>query len=158
MPPPTGVRKQGLWRKTADILEELGPDPSECLRTAQNSQAGLTNLGATCYVNSVLQCLFMNIAFREGLFSADADLVQHQPVLHQLSRLFAELHSGKKSAVDSAPFASTLELDNAVQQDGQEFLKLLLTLLERVLGLSQNFRARNLVQNVFRGTFSYVTK
>ncbi|CAM6105180.1 unnamed protein product [Calypogeia fissa] len=158
VPPPTGVRKQGLWRKTADILEELGPDPSECLRTSQSSPAGLTNLGATCYVNSVLQCLFMNIAFREGLFAAEADLVKHQPVLHQLSRLFAELHSGKKSAVDSAPFANTLELDNAVQQDGQEFLKLLLTLLERVLGLSQDSRARNLVQNVFRGTFSYVTK
>jgi ubiquitin carboxyl-terminal hydrolase 48 len=61
-------------------------------------------------------------------------------------------------AVDSAPFASTLELDNAVQQDGQEFLKLLLTLLERVLATLDCLLAQNVVQNVFHGTFSYVIK
>lgn len=102
--------------------------------------------------------LVVDRAFRNGVFAAEMDLVRSHPVLYQLGLLFAQLHSGKKIAVDSAPFASTLELDNAVQQDGQEFLKLLLTLLERVLGLSQNARARNVVQNVFRGTYSYVIK
>ena len=97
-------------------------------------------------------------AFRTGVFAAEMDLVKQQPVLYQLGLLFAQLHSGKRIAVDSAPFASTLELDNAVQQDGQEFLKLLLTLLERVLGASKSLLARNVVQNVFRGTFSYVIK
>jgi ubiquitin carboxyl-terminal hydrolase 48 len=61
-------------------------------------------------------------------------------------------------AVDSAPFGSTLELHNAVQQDGQEFLKLLLTLLERVLPTLDCLWAQNVVQNVFHGTFSYVIK
>jgi ubiquitin carboxyl-terminal hydrolase 48 len=95
----------------------------------------------------------VNRAFRTGVFAAEMELVRSHPVLYQLGLLFAQLHSGKKIAVDSAPFASTLELDNAVQQDGQEFMK---SLLERVLGMSQNMRARNVVQNDFRGTYSYV--
>ena len=97
-----------------------------------------------------------NRAFRTGVFAAERELVISNPVLYQLSLLFAQLHSGNKTAVDSAPFANTLELDNSVQQDGQEFMKLLLSLLERELGTSQNVRARYVVQNVFRGTSSYV--
>jgi len=100
----------------------------------------------------------VNRAFHTGVFAAEVELMNWQPVLYQLGLLFAQLHPGKKMAVDSAPFASTLELDNAVQQDGQEFLKLLLTLLERVLATLDCLLAQNVVQNVFCGTFSYVIK
>jgi len=100
----------------------------------------------------------VNRAFHTGVFAVEVELMNWQPVLYQLDLLFAQLHSGKKMAVDSAPFATTLELDNAVQQDGQEFLKLLLTLLERVLATLDCLLAQNVVQNVFHGTFSYVIK
>lgn len=158
IPPPGGSRKHGLWQKSSEIQAELGPDPSETLRPSLNSPSGLTNLGATCYVNSVLQCLYRIKPFIRGFLAAEADLVQRQYVLRELALLFGQLHSGKTKAVDSAPLADVLELNNSIQQDGQEFLKLLLTSLERLLGLSKNPQARSVVQDVFRGTLSHATR
>ncbi|XP_057511125.1 ubiquitin carboxyl-terminal hydrolase 26-like [Actinidia eriantha] len=157
VPPPTGSRKSGLWQKMSEILLSLGPDPSQDLRASTNSPAGLTNLGATCYANSILQCLYMIKSFREGVFSVEPDVLKEQPVLYQLARLFAQLHASKKAFVDSAPFIKTLELDNAVQQDSHEFLTLLFSLLERCLRCSKVSKARTIVQDLFRGSVSHVT-
>ncbi|GAU47827.1 hypothetical protein TSUD_306380, partial [Trifolium subterraneum] len=79
----------------SDFVESLGPDPNKDLRASADSPAGLTNLGATCYANGILQCLYMNKLFREGIFSAGPDVLRQQP------------------------------LDNGVQKDSLEFLTLL---------------------------------
>ncbi|CAK7346948.1 unnamed protein product [Dovyalis caffra] len=157
IPPPNGSRKFGLWQKMSDILQALGPDPSKDLRSTEETPSGLTNLGATCYANSVLQCLYMNASFREGVFSVEPDVLKEQPVLDQLVRLFAQLHASKLAFIDPAPFIMTLELDNAVQQDGHEFLTLLLSLLERCLSHSRVSKAKTIVQDLFRGSVSQVT-
>ncbi|KAG4931153.1 hypothetical protein AAZX31_17G188900 [Glycine max] len=157
VPPTNGTRKTGLWQKVSDFVESLGPDPNMDLRASDSSPAGLTNLGATCYANSILQCLFMNKSFREGIFSVEPDVLQQQPVLDQLTRLFVQLHASKMAFIDSSPFVKTLELDNAVQQDSHEFLTLLLSLLEHCLSHSIIAKARTIVQDLFRGSVSHVT-
>ncbi|XP_077224086.1 ubiquitin carboxyl-terminal hydrolase 26-like isoform X2 [Tasmannia lanceolata] len=158
IPPPNGARKLGLWQKMSDIVLALGPDSCKDLRSPANSPAGLTNLGATCYANSIVQCLYMNTSFRSGVFSVEPDLLKHHPVLDQLARLFAQLHSSEMAFIDSAPFIKTLELDNGVQQDSHEFLTLFLSLLERSLSDSKVCNARTIVQDIFRGRVSHVTR
>jgi ubiquitin carboxyl-terminal hydrolase 48 len=93
----------------------------------------------------------MNKSFRSGIFSLEPDILKKHPVLDQLAQLFAQLHSSKMAYIDSAPFIETLELDNGVQQDSHEFLTLFLSLIE-VPG------ARTIVQHLFRGSVSHVTR
>uniref|UniRef100_A0ACD5WDA0 Uncharacterized protein n=1 Tax=Avena sativa TaxID=4498 RepID=A0ACD5WDA0_AVESA len=153
-----GARKTGLWQKLTEHVRGLGPDPSSDLRESTETPAGLTNLGATCYANSILQCLYMNTSFRSGIFSLEPDTLEKHPVLDQLARLFVQLHSSKMAFIDSAPFIKTLELDNGVQQDSHEFLTLFLSLLERSLSHSKVPGAKAIVQHLFRGSVSHVTR
>ena len=156
IPAAGGFRKQGLWQKIPRALQALGPDPAGRLRPGE-SPIGLYNLGATCYVNSILQCLYMIPAFRSGIFQVEEALCTGNDVLKQLTLLFAELQAINQDAVNPAVLASTLQLDNSVQQDGHEFMKLLLTLLERLLQDSVLPEVNHLVQNLFRGSSSYAT-
>lgn len=57
-----------------------------------------------------------------------------QPIC-QLQNLFANLKCSKERMYDPAPFAQSLRISTSVQQDAQEFLKLLLTYMEDNLTL-----------------------
>uniref|UniRef100_A0A1D1YFM5 Ubiquitin carboxyl-terminal hydrolase 26 n=1 Tax=Anthurium amnicola TaxID=1678845 RepID=A0A1D1YFM5_9ARAE len=159
IPPSSGARKSGLWQKLSDLTYSLlGADPCEDRRDPSERPAGLTNVGATCYANSILQCLYMNTLFRDGIFSVEPDLLKQHLVLDQLAHLFAQLHSSKKAVIDLAPFVKTLELDKSAQQDSHEFLTLFLSLLEHSLSHSKVPKARTLIQDLFRGSVSHVTR
>jgi ubiquitin C-terminal hydrolase len=56
---------------------------------------GLSNIGATCYMNSLLQTLFMTPEFRYNIYKWKYDPKIHpketDSILYQLQKLFAKL-------------------------------------------------------------------
>jgi ubiquitin C-terminal hydrolase len=149
------------------IQRVFGDDPRERRRAAATSGAdllpcGLRNLGATCYLNSMLQCLFVNLPFRRAVYEwapKEKGVSEQQArQMRALQKLFAQMQLGNQSMYDPTEFASTLALNNVVQQDAQEFNKLLLTHLRTIFCQSRVTTHWNLVDRIFQGHMNYVTK
>ena len=78
-----------------------------------------------------------------------------------LRSLFASMLAGRRRVVDPGAFAASLALETGTQQDGQEFLKLLLAYLERAARAAGAARGddalASFVENHFRGSSRYAT-
>eukprot|EP00954_Amorphochlora_amoebiformis_P006013 472198-Amorphochlora_amoeboformis.AAC.2 len=96
--------------------------------------------GATCYLNSMLQALYMTPQFRSSLFqfrydeSKDGDKKLNIP--YQLQLLFARLATSKQPAVNTKGLTVSFHWDRAQsfeQNDVQELMKVLFDVLEKTL-------------------------
>ena len=90
---------------------------------------GIQNLGATCYLNTQLQCLAQNIVFLEGIMSWEPPHSHQQrdqmtSVLQLFQKLLVSMHAGPMASIDTLDFSNELELDHFEQQDPNEFSRL----------------------------------
>ncbi|KHJ35678.1 putative ubiquitin hydrolase [Erysiphe necator] len=99
---------------------------------SQTGYVGLRNPSNTCYLNSLLTQLFMNISFRSFMLSALVfDGGASQKLLSETQSLFSHMQHSYKRFVDPEKLASSIQtyeetqIDVTVQMDVDEFYNLL---------------------------------
>ncbi|XP_056131110.1 ubiquitin carboxyl-terminal hydrolase 48 [Lampris incognitus] len=160
-----GIGEQA-WLGEIDENAFHNIDDPNSERRNKNTFVGLTNLGATCYVNTFLQVWFHNLELRRSLYlchnsraqehNIDSDY-EPQSICEHLQYLFALLQNSNRRYIDPSGLVKALGLDTGQQQDAQEFSKLFLSLLEDTLSKQKNPSLHNVIQQQFCGQFSYVT-
>jgi len=135
---------------------------------------GIQNLGATCYLNTQLQCLAQNPVFLDGIFSWRPVNVTHKMngVMTKLQKLLGQLLVGGDGKYTSLDFSDALGIQHNEQQDPNEFARLLFDRMEESFQQcstsSDDARNRNhngtgrgdlsrLLQRIFHGTTTYET-
>ncbi|CAG9834377.1 unnamed protein product [Diabrotica balteata] len=98
---------------------------------------GLTNLGATCYMASCMQHLYMMPQTRASILAADTDQAKHEPTLKELQRMFAYLLESERKAYNPRSFCKVYSMDHqplntAEQKDMAEFFIDLVSKLEEM--------------------------
>ncbi|XP_054251052.1 ubiquitin carboxyl-terminal hydrolase 48 isoform X4 [Indicator indicator] len=157
-----------VWLGEIDENSFHNIDDPNCERRKKNAFVGLTNLGATCYVNTFLQMWFLNLELRQALYLCPSECAagegipkdkdyEPQTICEHLQYLFALLQNSKRRYIDPSGFVKALGLDTGQQQDAQEFSKLFMSLLEDTLSKQKNPDVRNIVQKQFCGEYAYVT-
>lgn len=94
---------------------------------SETGKTGLVNLGNTCYMNSVLQALYMLEEFQYMVLERVTD--SYQPLLRHLQEVFAFLALTQRSAFAPSKFLQVARppwFAPGTQQDCSEFLKFLL--------------------------------
>ncbi|XP_071518202.1 ubiquitin carboxyl-terminal hydrolase 47 isoform X4 [Panulirus ornatus] len=115
---------------------------------------GLVNQAMTCYLNSLLQTLYMTPEFRNALYQweflgSEEEASKNIPC--QLQRLFLLLQTTNKSAVETTNLTKSFGWDSSEawqQHDIQELCRVMFDALEQCF---KNTHQSNLINNLYEG-------
>ena len=107
--------------------------------------AGLANMGATCYINSLIQSLFFNEDFRDLILSLDT---QQGSELHAFQSLLGELAFSVAAYINPLNFLEKFSIKLNLHEDASEFGTLMLNWLDGQVGGGR-------VHSLFEGVFEH---
>lgn len=114
-------RMRGSWFPTGQHLR----GPEAC--------SGLSNLGMTCYMNSLLQQIYSNIEFRKFVFDTPVVDPSKPDLLWHVKRLFAQMQNLDQPWVDTQDIANYLNICVDTQEDVHGFYTIFMSSLESCL-------------------------
>ncbi len=138
-----------------DDTEDEEPDKDDSL--ILSCPPGMENLGATCYLNTQLQCLAQNLRFVEGILSYPSTGDDRMSdILRQFQNLLRDMTLGPHREINTVEFTKSLGLDHAEQQDPNEFSRLFLDKLHTSFRQHED-EADELLPFLFQGIQQYET-
>ena len=120
---------ESLFYPTSDESSSKSSENGANGKVELSQPSGLRNLGATCYLNSQLQCLAQNLGFIHGLFSwkkpsdgsgGSNGSKRMTEVLSHMQSILARMRYGPDRVLCTNEFASALNLENNEMQDPNE--------------------------------------
>ena len=145
-------KQSGLWKENALVTLFDASWGTLGQPRREGEYAGLLNMGATCYVNSLLQSLFVIPEFTTLILSLDTSSDSR---LRSFQQLVAQLQFSNSSVINPVEFLKTFSIQLDLQEDATEFCTLFLNWLDEAVS---RCGFPGVIRSMFEGSIEYSTQ